>query len=138
MQVLNVAFGGRLAQDLPGHRTVQKDQRLVSSYHSIRVQANTKLGKIVGAEIFKYVNSRHHQGVGKSQVSPSLVASAFCPIDGLIEGLESPTHRWVIGVQCHPEREDEVPQNLLHLFDEFLRQARDYAGSTYVKEPSAK
>ena len=36
--------------------------------------------------------------------------------DGLIEGLESPEHSWVIGFQCHPERQDEVPQLFGNLF----------------------
>jgi gamma-glutamyl-gamma-aminobutyrate hydrolase PuuD len=36
--------------------------------------------------------------------------------DGLIEGLESPEHSWVIGLQCHPERQDEVPKMFANLF----------------------
>ena len=46
------------------------------------------------------VNSAHHQAV--AEAAPGLVVNALAP-DGVIEGIEDPTHRWFIGVQWHPE-----------------------------------
>lgn len=128
MQVLNVAFGGTLVQDLPGHRAERKDGDWVSAHHQVYVSPGSKLGAIIGAGAFYRVNSRHHQGLREAQKAPRLLASAYAVQDGLIEALESPAHAWVVGVQCHPEREDEVPRGFLNLFDGFLEWAARRAG----------
>ena len=128
MQVPNVAFGGRLIQDLPGHRAERKDGAWVSAHHQVYVSPGSKLGAILGAGAFYRVNSRHHQGLREPQKALRLLASAYSLQDGLIEALESPDHSWVIGVQCHPEREDEVARGFLGLFDGFLQWAAKYAG----------
>ena len=44
------------------------------------------------------------------------MSTAYSVEDGLVEGLESPEHSWVIGLQCHPERKDEVPRSFANLF----------------------
>jgi putative glutamine amidotransferase len=66
------------------------------------------------------VNSSHHQSV--NAVAPSLIASAQAS-DGIVEAIESPTHRFFLGIQWHPEfLFDRYP---LHrrLFEAFLRAA---------------
>ena len=73
------------------------------------------------------VNSRHHQGVREAQKAPSLLASAYAVDDGMIEALESPAHSWVVAVQCHPEREEEVPASWGLLFDGLVERAAAYA-----------
>ena len=55
-------------------------------------------------------------GEKEAQRAPRLMATAYEVEDGLIEGLESPEHSWVIGLQCHPERQDEVPKMFDNLF----------------------
>ena len=67
------------------------------------------------AGLFK-VNSLHHQGLKEAQRAPRLMTTAYEVEDGLIEGLESPEHSWVIGLQCHPERQEEVPNLFNNLF----------------------
>jgi putative glutamine amidotransferase len=67
------------------------------------------------AGFFK-VNSLHHQGLKEAQRAQRLMTTAYEVEDGLIEGLESPEHSWVIGLQCHPERQDEVPKMFNNLF----------------------
>ena len=52
----------------------------------------------------------------EAQRAPGLLASAYHPDDGVVEALESPAHKLLIGVQCHLEREPEVPKSFLKLF----------------------
>ena len=112
MQLINVAMGGRLIQDLPGH-TLPEFQ---SAIHQVYVSPGTRLGAIIGAGAIYRTNSRHHQGLKEAQRAPCLMASAYHPEDGIVEALESPEHPWLVGVQCHPEREDEVPKSFGRLF----------------------
>ena len=120
MQLLNVAFGGRLVQDLPGHR---EDDKGESASHQVYLSPGSKLAAILGSGGFLRLNSRHHQGLREAQKAPALLATAYSLDDGLIEGLESPAHDWVIGVQCSPEREEEVPSSFGRLFQTFVERA---------------
>lgn len=126
MQLLNVARGGQLIQDLPNHRAVQNDGTWSSETHQIFLSPGAKAAAVIGtAGIFR-VNSRHHQGLREAQRSPQLMTTAYSVDDGIIEGLESPDHSWVIGLQCHPERQDEVPRIFANLFAGFCERAESY------------
>jgi putative glutamine amidotransferase len=116
MQLLNVAFGGKLIQNLPGHRSEKIDGKWVSASHTIYVAPGAKAAPVIGMAGFFKVNSLHHQGLKEAQRAPRLMTTAYEVDDGLIEGLESPEHSWVIGLQCHPERQDEVPKMFNNLF----------------------
>ena len=108
MQLINVAFGGSVIQDLPDHGR---------GMHPVYVSPGSKLGAILGAGAIYRTNSLHHQGVKEACRAPGLLASAYHPGDGVVEALESPAHPHLIGVQCHPERESEVPRSFVKLFD---------------------
>lgn len=104
-QVVNVAMGGTLYQDLVqdgatgfAHTT---DPALGRDHlaHAIEVRAGTRLQALLGASRLE-VNSFHHQAVRR--VAPGLGVSAVSPADGVIEGLESADGR-ILTVQCHPE-----------------------------------
>ena len=123
MQLLNVAFGGRLIQDLPGHKAQRENGCWQPEKHLIYMAPGAKTAAIVGSAGFFRVNSLHHQGLREAQRSPQLMTSAYSVEDGLIEGLESPHHSWVIGLQCHPERQDEVPRSFSNLFAAFYERA---------------
>ena len=123
MQLLNVGFGGSLIQDILNHRATEDGQ---SGIHPVFVSPGSKLGTIIGAGGNYRTNSSHHQGLKEPQRSPALLASAYAPDDGIIEGLESPAHSWVIGVQCHPERENEVPRGFLNLFGGLVEWAERF------------
>lgn len=138
MQLLNVAFGGQLIQDLPGHKAHQEDGRWVSESHQIYLAPGSKAAPIIGSAGFFRVNSRHHQGVREPQKAPRLMATAYSVEDGYIEGLESPEHSWVIGVQCHPERQDEVPASFANLFRAFGDRAEGHANPTHAAVPPAR
>ena len=126
MQLLNVAGGGQLIQDLPGHQGQQVDGHWEPERHLIYLAPGAKTAAIVGSAGFFRVNSWHHQGLREAQRSPQLMTSAYSVEDGLIEGLESPAHSWVIGLQCHPERQDEVPRSFANLFAAFYERAEMY------------
>ena len=129
MQLLNVVFGGKLVQDLPNHRAEIVDGRAESAYHQIYLAPGAKASAIVGAAgIFK-VNSRHHQGLNEAQRAPRLMTTAYSVEDGLVEGLESPEHSWVVGLQCHPERQEEVPRIFANLFSGLWERAEMFSAA---------
>ena len=117
MQLLNVAFGGSLIQDLPGHRKAPGDN------HMVFLSPGSKLAAIIGSGGFMRLNSRHHQGLRDAQRASQLLGAAYSLGDGIIEALESPAHDWVIGVQCHPEVETEVPSAFRRVFQAFVERA---------------
>jgi putative glutamine amidotransferase len=121
-QLLNVALGGSLWQDVPSmwkspplqHRRVEgKDGQ-----HPVRVFPGTRLGAILGAGTAE-VNSAHHQAVKK--IGAGLVLTAEAP-DGVPEAVELPGKRMAVGVQWHPER---IPdrESTEKLFGELVRVA---------------
>ncbi len=126
MQVLNVALGGTLARALDGHGPADG----VSSYHRIFIAPGSKLAATIGSGGFVRVNSRHHQGVREAHKSSLLLASAYSLEDGVIEALESPEHRWVIGVQFHPERRGELPGEFERLFEALVHYAGEFSGKS--------
>ena len=132
MQLLNVAFGGRLIQDLADHRVQRDDGRWVSKMHSIYLSPGSKAAAVIGMAGLFRVNSRHHQGLREAQRASRLMATAYGVEDGVIEGVESPEHSWVIGLQCHPERQAEVPRLFANLFSAFQERAQ-----THLSVPQA-
>jgi len=133
-QLLNVAVGGRLLQHIEdgGHRADYHAPAAPSRWHTVRLEPGSRIRDLHGADEIE-VNSRHHQAVLPETLAPGLVATAFSP-DGLIEAVESARHRWVLGVQWHPERlEAEHPGfagRCRPLFEAFVAEAR------IVREPA--
>jgi putative glutamine amidotransferase len=115
-QILNVALGGSLAMDIKGHQA--KGDEVVS--HTLSVEPGSKLAQATAAGEQR-VNSRHHQAVTDDKLAPSLRATVHH--DGLVEAFESKDHRWVIGVQWHPERSAEVDENAARIFGSFVKEA---------------
>ena len=124
MQLINVAFGGSLLQHIDGHRNHDTPEEQVK--HAVYVSPGSKLGAIIGMGAIYRTNSYHHQGAKEAQRAPSLLASAYHPDDGVIEALESPDYKWLIGLQCHLEKEDEVPKTFLKVFDWLIAWSNAY------------
>jgi putative glutamine amidotransferase len=102
IQLLNVALGGTLIQDLPtadpsaaGH---MEPDRWNGVAHSVRVEPGTLLHRLLGPDVL--VNSLHHQAIGT--LAPGLRAAARAP-DGVIEAIEECDATFVVGLQWHPE-----------------------------------
>jgi putative glutamine amidotransferase len=134
MQMLNVALGGTLYQDIPSQREGdllhEQDAPVTHRWHHADVKAESGLERIFGTrELF--INSFHHQGVDR--LAPSLEATVWAE-DGLVEGVEGKEHPWMYGVQWHPERgEAESPGDERdpdrRLFWEFVQAAKSFAES---------
>ena len=104
-QLINVAFGGTLYQDIHTQHTEktlkhsqQHDKAFAS--HSVRVEPNSILGILTDNQDKLKVNSLHHQAV--KEVAPGFKANATAP-DGINEGMEAYPHYPVFSVQWHPE-----------------------------------
>ncbi|TAH36030.1 MAG: gamma-glutamyl-gamma-aminobutyrate hydrolase family protein [Alphaproteobacteria bacterium] len=103
MQTLNVALGGSLIQHIPdavpnAHEHSQKPP-FDQAAHDIAVEPGTMLHRILGVDRLA-VNSSHHQSI--KNVPTGTIVSARAG-DGVIEGIESPSYRFCLGVQWHPE-----------------------------------
>lgn len=125
-QVLNVAVGGTLYQDLksqlPGCIAHQQHQISPYASHKVFVTEGSHLHAIYGASEVM-ANSFHHQAI--KDIAPGLIMTAQAS-DGVIEGIEKPDHPYFIGVQWHPERLVEQNENAAHkeLFKSFVNACR--------------
>ena len=118
VQALNVAFGGTLWQDIPSqlpgalkhHREGDEPRR----FHMVDVAGDTLLHRILGVERLE-TNSSHHQAL--RDVPAPLEKVAFAD-DGVVEAIENPEHRFMLGVQWHPESltDREVHRKLFEAF----------------------
>ncbi len=127
LQVINVAAGGTLIQDIAsevnqslGH---QVDTPLYAIAHEIWVSRGSALSKVMqeqlaDGEVLK-VNSRHHQAI--KQTAAGFDVSATAP-DGIIEAIERPDSRFCIAVQWHPENFWRTGE-FRALFEEFVKAA---------------
>ena len=129
MQILNVALGGTLFQDLASERPegirhnyfapaegYQRD----SLVHAVRAERCSQLGEILGREHIE-VNSLHHQGI--KTLAPGLRPTAFAG-DELIEAVEVADSDFMIGVQWHPEELTDAHAPQQRLFRAFVDAAR--------------
>lgn len=104
MQVINVAYGGDLWQDLPSqfsdksinHNILTDREKAV---HNVHIEKDSVLSEIFGADDIG-VNSRHHQAVRK--IAPGFKVTATAT-DGVVEAIEAYPERRILGVQWHPE-----------------------------------
>jgi putative glutamine amidotransferase len=127
VQILNVALGGSLVQDIATEWTNpivhDGDWARTARVHEVDVTPGSRLARALGTER-PVVNSMHHQAVGT--VASSLATVARAP-DGIVEGVEWPADDWwMVGVQWHPEelwRSDEPwDRNLFGAFTEVVRR----------------
>lgn len=123
-QAINVALGGSLYQDiavqLPHAGEHQQSAKKLVGGHRVRVQSGTRLHAIVQRQNLE-VNTTHHQAV--KELGRHLAINAIAD-DGVIEGIESTKHRFVLGLQWHPEA--LAPRQPLHqrIFSAFAKACR--------------
>jgi len=92
MQLLNVALGGTLKLDIPGHKLPEQKDHDVQS---LRSQAGA-------AHRFEKVNRSHHQAV--DSLGERLDVEAWCSTDDIVEQIRLRNYPFALGVQYHPER----------------------------------
>lgn len=123
-QAINVALGGSLYQDIstqfPNAGQHQQGTKIEIGGHRIRIHAGTQLRQIVRRQSLE-VNTTHHQAV--KRLGKGLVVNATAE-DGLIEGIESPHHAFVLGVQWHPEAFGRKPISQRRIFSSFVSMCR--------------
>ncbi len=131
LQVLNVAAGGSLYQDVlaqhpgaikhdyyPYHGEFTRDRLS----HDVQIESGSRLGRLLGGPIFP-VNSMHHQGI--KRLAPGLRPTSFAP-DGLIESIEAPNGQFAVAVQWHPEEFVQSDPVTRRLFHGFLKAASEW------------
>lgn len=128
-QVMNVAFGGTLIQDIPSevetdylHDTPSSQPRSTLQ-HEVELNADSRIASILGSTRVA-VNSLHHQSVQRP--APGVVIAGYSP-DGVVEALEAPDKRFVLSVQWHPEDLYGSDDAMRRLFESFVQAARESA-----------
>jgi putative glutamine amidotransferase len=131
LQVINVACGGTLFQDLAaqGTRFQKHDYFPTAGFardhlaHEIDVDRSTRLGRFLESDRV-HVNSMHHQGV--KSLGDGLLVSATAD-DGLIEAIEGRSDGFLVGVQWHPEVFEMADPHSRHLFGGFIQASVEWA-----------
>jgi len=122
LQVMNVAAGGTLIQDIDSQYETEINHvspPTERGRHRVEVLAGTRLATILSPGQFD-VNSSHHQAV--KDVGAGLRTTARAP-DGIVEGLEDPSHPFYLGVQWHPE-DMKGEKSAMTLFSAFIEAAK--------------
>ena len=123
MQVMNVAQGGTLIQDLPTVLGHENHRRVPGSFdgadHSVHLSAGSKAAHAAGGEHTGTL-SHHHQAIDR--LGEDLVVSGWSDLDELPEAIEVPDRRFALGVQWHPEADDTSA-----VIATLVEEAREYA-----------
>jgi putative glutamine amidotransferase len=127
LQIVNVALGGTLYQDIAVQRSdaIKHDYFPTAGFardhvaHPVTITSGSRLDALVGATSLG-VNSMHHQAV--KDLAPGLVTTAVAP-DGLVEALESSSEQFVLGVQWHPESLTDRDPRMRRLLTGFVQAA---------------
>jgi putative glutamine amidotransferase len=125
MQLINVVQGGTLYQDisteLPDtgvHNISAEKKRESRIVHTLRIKPDSQLAKILGVSELG-TNAYHHQAIKK--IGRDLAVTAWAE-DDVVEAIEMPNMRFVIGVQSHPESlESKIEPRWLELFSAFVK-----------------
>ncbi len=119
MQLINVACGGTLYQDIESERETEVEHRVIpddkNCYHIVKVEENSTLYKYLPYASMQ-VNSSHHQAVQK--VAKGFTISAKCT-DGIIEAIEQ-NQMDILAVQWHPERMND-DERMMQFFTNWVR-----------------
>lgn len=121
MQLLNVACGGTLVQDLGGegiHNIAASN--FAFSGHDVHISPGSHLSSVFDAATIK-VRSSHHQAVQRLGTNLRVTAIAD---DGVVEAIELNAPNWVVGVQWHPEEDGADREQAVRFFSAIARQSR--------------
>lgn len=130
IQVMNVAFGGTLYQDIAAQvpDSIKHDYFPTAGFdrdhlaHEVALSAGSRLRTVMEKPTI-LVNSMHHQGI--KQLASDLIPAALAP-DGLVEAVERDGDHFMVGVQWHPEMFEMTDPHTRHLFRAFIAAARKY------------
>lgn len=105
LQIINVAFGGTLYQDI----ATQKPEAILhrdaviydNNVHDVQFETGSKLSKLLGGALSAKINSIHHQGI--KDLAPQFAIEAYCPHDRIPEAIRFQGDAYVAAIQWHPE-----------------------------------
>lgn len=133
IQMMNVAMGGTLYQDLhtdyskenPSRPAMLHSQTCKGHHasHQLCVDRDSMLYQILGETTID-VNSFHHQAVNRVPATLRIAAAAA---DGVVEAIENAAHPFFLGVQWHPELMYRKDEHSYHLFEAFVEATKQYA-----------
>jgi putative glutamine amidotransferase len=127
-QLINVAFGGTLWQDVatlvPGTLSHYDSDKYDENFHGIHVESDAELGKLYPSGETLLVNSIHHQAV--CELGKQLKVEARADPDGMVEAIRWSGDSYVFGMQWHPEfhADKEGLMDCTPILEGFLREAR--------------
>lgn len=125
IQILNVAYGGTLYQDLPSQlpAAIQHTQASVRQQvsHHVDVADGSRLAGMLGRSGTVGVTSFHHQAIKDLGEGLSVVATAP---DGIVEAVEAVDHPWIVGLQWHPEMSHPVDSAAMDVFRGFVARCQ--------------
>ena len=105
LQLINVAYGGTLYQDISTQRQAALQHRDGDQYehlfHQLKPVPASRLDKLLATSDSYKINSIHHQGI--KDLAPGFVAEAHCLEDGVIEAIRHTGDAYIAAVQWHPE-----------------------------------
>ncbi|HHT9136014.1 MAG TPA: gamma-glutamyl-gamma-aminobutyrate hydrolase family protein [Candidatus Wunengus sp. YC60] len=119
IQLVNVALGGSLIQDIPSEvktPIIHKDSQNKRYTHTVTIRKDSLLHKIIGTDRIE-ANSTHHQAI--KRLGKGLKDTAHTA-DGIIEAIECRDYPFLVGVQWHPERMTGSPYHLA-LFNALIK-----------------
>ncbi len=124
LQLLNVALGGTLWQDLPQQCSSKTDHHMAAPYdrrcHDVHILPDTPLAHLLQKKTIP-VNSIHHQAI--KDLAPGLEEMALSD-DGLVEAVSKPDSAFVWGVQWHPEYWYKTNPDCMKIFEAFAASMR--------------
>ncbi len=127
LQLINVAFGGSLYQDIGTQQPqalVHRDAQTYDlNFHAVELVAGSRLAQLLPGENRHTINSVHHQGI--KNLAQDFVVEALSPQDGIIEAIRHTAGPWVAAVQWHPEfhKEEHGTLNDTPILLDFLAAA---------------
>lgn len=127
MQLLNVALGGNLYQDIAAQCPAsiahcRRELPRNTLIHNVRIEIGSQTERVLGASEI-WINSLHHQAVKDAGEGVHITGHAE---DGIAEMLEAPGHLFVLGVQGHPEELYKTEKWSAHLFSAFVQACSEY------------
>ncbi len=125
IQMMNASYGGTLYQDLfsqaPSHVVHRQDKPYDLPHHQVKIEKGTMLYDILACETLS-VNSMHHQAV--KTPAPGAVVAARAE-DGIIEAIEFPEKRFMLGLQWHPEHMWQSYASARRVWSAFVSAAKE-------------
>ena len=116
IQILNVALGGTLHQDLGD--LLEDGESHWDKYHPINLEPNSRIAKAMQTVSPKKSHSFHHQAL--DVVAKNLTVTGRAP-DNTVEAVEHISAKWIVGVQWHPEDDADTESDQQNLFNGFIR-----------------